>query len=99
MNQDDTDEIAAVRAETKHALRRGGYFWGVMIVTVVLSAGSSMAVTRVLTDRSERKLCDVVILSDDNYRANPPQSVVLKKQAENFVKLRRDLGCRPFHKE
>lgn len=99
MNQKDTDEIAAVRTETQRALRRGAYFWAIMILTVVLSAGSSILATRILTDRSARKLCAVVILTDDNYRRNPPQSVVLKQQAANFAKLRKELGCAPFQGE
>lgn len=45
--------------------------------------------------QSERKLCDIVVLSDDAYRQTPPVTELGRKQAANFAKLRRDLGCPP----
>lgn len=80
------------------AVRRNAYFWVVMVLTVVFSAGASIFVTVTLTQRSERKLCDVVIATDDNYHRTPPSSPAGKTQAANFVKLRQQLGCPPYKK-
>ena len=91
-----TGEIQKIREESRAANRRGAYFWAVGIVTVVMAAGSSLGVSALLTQRSERKLCAVVITSDDTYRETPPTTPVGKKQAANFARLRDQLGCPPY---
>lgn len=96
VDKETTGEIQKVRAETAAVIRRGAYFWGVMILTAVLSAGSSVLASVVLTNRSERKLCAVVITSDDAYHRTPPSTPIGRDQAANFTRLRRELGCPPF---
>lgn len=96
MDKATTDEIEKVREEARGALAGAAYRLGIGVATVILAAGSSLLGTVVLTHRSERKLCDIVILSDDTYHQNPPTSDLGRKQAENFSKLRTDLGCKPY---
>ena len=85
------------REELPHATtQRHAYFWLVMTATMVMSAGASIFVTVVLTDRSERKLCAVVIAADDSYHVHPPATPTGRSQASNFAALRRSLGCPPY---
>lgn len=99
MNLEDSGEIQKMREEARLALQRSAYFWFVMVATVVLAAGSSILISVVLTQRSERKLCAVVITSDDQWKQAPPIGEAGKKQAENMSNLRRDLGCPPYKEQ
>lgn len=89
-------EIEKVREESRTALRRGAYWWLVMVLTAVTSAGASIAVTYVSIQRSERKLCAVVTTTDDAYHRVPPLTEPGRQQAANFNRLRHDLGCPPY---
>jgi hypothetical protein len=75
------------------SLRRNAYLLAVMLVTVLFAAASSILVSVILTNRSERKLCAVVITSDNTYRETPPTTPTGRVQADNFSRLRRELGC------
>lgn len=96
VDKETTGEIQKVRTETAAIVRRGAYFWLVMVATVIMAAGSSILASVVLTARSERKLCAVVITSDDAYHRTPPSTPIGRDQAANFTRLRRELGCPPF---
>lgn len=92
-NLEQTGEIEKVRHEQRAGVKRSAYFYLVMIMTVILAAGSSMFVTVKLTERSERKLCDVVIGSMEEYRRVPPTTEAGKNQAANWLRLSVKLGC------
>ena len=100
MDETTTNEIEKVREEARTRTRHGAYVYLIMIVTVLLAASATLITERILTERaiheSERKLCAIVILSDDAYRQNPPPSETGKALARNFSTLRRDLGCEPY---
>lgn len=91
-----TGEIEKVQEETRQALRRGAYFWLVMVGTVVMAAGSSILASVILTTRSERKFCAVVISVDDGYRRTPPVTDPGRTQAQIYSRLRSELGCPPY---
>lgn len=88
-----TGPTEQVRLDIRKSLRRDAYFYAVMVLTVVLAAGSSILVTVVLTHRSERKLCAVVINADEGYQRVPPQTRPGQEQARNIHALRERLGC------
>jgi len=100
MDEATTTEIEKVREEARTRIKRGAYVYLIMIATVMLAAGATLITMRILTERairdSERKLCAIVILSDDAYRQNPPTSETGKALAKNFSVLRKDLGCKPY---
>jgi hypothetical protein len=96
VDEETTGEIQKVREETQAYLRRGAYFWIIMVLTSVGSAGIAICVSTVNTHRSERKLCSVVVTSDDNYHRNRPVTPIGRDQAANFSRLRRELGCPPY---
>lgn len=93
---EDSGELQAVREEVRRSRVRGGYFYGVLILTVILAFGASTIITVKLIERSERKLCAVVIQADDGYRRVPPPSPAGKVQAANMAHLRAELGCPPY---
>lgn len=93
MDAHDTEELEIIRTEVGTSLRRNAYFYLVMIATVLLAAGSSILVTVKLTERSERKLCAVVINADEGYRHAPPSQPAGIEQAKNIHALRGKLGC------
>jgi hypothetical protein len=95
------DDRTAKEVEVGRIRRqRGAYFWIIMVAYMVLAPAGAILVSRQIsvqgTQRSEQKLCTVVITTDDAWRKNPPASPSGKEQAENFHKLRRDLGCAPY---
>lgn len=98
LGSDDSGEIQKVREETRQALRRGAYFYVVMVATVLMAAGVSLVAARQATKSSERKLCAVVITTDDAYHRMPVDrlSQAGKEQAANFSRLRQELGCAPY---
>lgn len=96
MDKITTEEIEKVRDEARGVLAKSAYVYLIGIVTVILAAGSSLLGTVLLTQRSEHKLCAIVILSDDAYHRTPPTSDLGKEQARNFSDLRRSLGCKPY---
>lgn len=90
---DPSGEIQKIRAEVRQDRRRGAYFWLVMVLTSASAGGGAIGFSAYNTRQSERKLCSVVILSDDYFRRVPPTVQIQKDQAANFRNLRRDLGC------
>ena len=93
------EENGQLRQDVERKVRRGGYFWLIMVLTSVLAGGGGFGLSAWNTRQSEKKLCRLVTLTDDNFRANPPSSIVLKRQAEAFRQLRRDYGCPPFEED
>ena len=79
----------------REGLRRGAYFYLVLIATVLMAFGVSTIVTVRLIERSERKLCAVVISADEGFRQSPPPTAAGRVQAEQYSRLRRELGCPP----
>lgn len=97
MNHNDpSGEIEKVREETRAFLRRGAYFYIVMVLTVILAAGSSILVTQILTSRSERKFCDAIMSVDDGWHRSPPTTDPGREQAKIYSDLRGRLGCPPY---
>lgn len=93
----DTGEIMALREEVSQGRKRSAYFYFVLVLTVVFGAGTSALVSVKLNQRSERKLCAVVISADDQFREKPPPAgTATAAQAANFSELRMRLGCPPF---
>jgi hypothetical protein len=92
----DPEIKALVHREIRPVLKRGAYFWLIMVLTAGLSGAGSIYVSAQNTKRTERKLCAVVVTTDDAYRRNPPQTRVGREQATNFTRLRNELGCPPY---
>lgn len=105
MDKATTDEIAAVREESRVRQSRGAYFWLVMVAYMVAAPAVAILVSRQIsidaaqrtTRSSEMKLCAVVILSDDYYRELAPASTnpTVKAQAEAMSDLRAQFHCPP----
>lgn len=93
---EDSGELEAVREEVRRSRVRGGYFYLILIATVLLAFATSTIVTVKLIERSERKLCAVVIEADDAYHEAPPVTKAGKVQAANYSRLRSELGCPPY---
>ena len=93
--EDRTREIEKVRGEILTSRKRDAYFVLVMVLTVLAAAGSSILVSVVLTQRSERKFCAIVINIDDGYRRVPPSTDAGRQQAMIYSQLRAELGCDP----
>ncbi len=102
-----TDEIQAVRVEGQRQYRKDGYWWLVMVATVVMSAGGSIAFSTINTNESERKFCAIVATSIlqaqqriDTYAAAPPTTDAGRAQEaqavtslDEFTRLQRELDC------
>jgi hypothetical protein len=103
MDDATTDEFARVRSEQRARSARGSYFWMVMVaymiacpaVAIMVSRQISIDAATTATRQTELKLCAIIVTADDSYRAVPPISVTLKKQAANMARLRRDYHCPP----
>jgi hypothetical protein len=103
MDKATTDEIAAVREESRVRQSRGSYFWIIMVAYMVAAPALAILVSRQIsidtaqrtTRSSEMKLCAVVVLSDDFYRRIPPASPTLKAQAAAMADLRIKFHCPP----
>lgn len=93
---DQTAEIQKVRSEVIASRRRDAYLVLVMVLTVLAAAGSSILVSVILTQRSERKFCAIVINIDDGYRRVPPSTDAGRQQSEIYSRLRSELGCEPY---
>ena len=105
MDPETSGEIKGLREAVARAQRRANitaYFWLVLIVTAVGGPAVAVLVSRHLAIEneraSERKLCAVVITSDEGDRANPPGTAARRTQASNIARLRVALGC-PAHQE
>ena len=85
-------EVQRQRAEVAEA-RPGWYWWLIMIATVLTASGASLLVSVKNTERSERKLCAIVTLMDDTYRATPPKTATGISMAASTADLKRQLGC------
>jgi hypothetical protein len=96
MNAHDTAEIRQLREQVQNARKRSAYFYFVLIATIVCGIAASAIITVKLIERSERKLCAVVIEADDGYRRQPPGTDAGRVQAANYARLRGELGCPPF---
>lgn len=92
-------ELHAAREEATRVRQLGGYFWLVMVMTAVIGPALAIWVSVENTHRSERKLCTVVMSTDDAWIINPPTSPAGITQAQNFHQLRRALGCPPYKGE
>lgn len=103
-----SEEIKSVVEERANAAieqgrirrQRGAYFWIIVITYMIAAPALAILVSRQIsidgTHKSEQKLCTVVITTDDAWIKEPPTAPAGKEQAENFHKLRRDLGCAPY---
>jgi hypothetical protein len=101
MDKATTDEIAAVREESRTRQSRGAYFWLIMVAYMVAAPAIAILVSvnaaQRATRSSEMKLCAVVILSDDYYRKLAPASTnqTVKDQARAMADLRVKFHCPP----
>jgi hypothetical protein len=103
MDEATTGEISKVRDEYRAGRRKGAYFWIIAAAWGIIAPALAILVSRQISidaardaaRQSELKLCAIVVTADDGYRANPPVSTTLKKQAENMAALRRDYHCPP----
>lgn len=107
MSPEDTGELHKIREETKRDRKRDGYFWLIMIVTVLGSCGLAMAFSAHNTRQSERKFCALMAASVvqaesrlAGYVQAPPTTEagrVQQAQAVDSVRLlinlQHDLGC------
>ncbi|MDT4991408.1 MAG: hypothetical protein QOH97_1300 [Actinoplanes sp.] len=82
------------RAEVAESqTRRGWYWWLVMVVTAVVGPGLAIGVSAANQRRSEQALCEVVVLSDDAYRAHPPATPTGQQIAAAMARLREKYHC------
>lgn len=96
ISQEISDKVNGQIETERLKRKRGTWFWVVMVAYMIVGPAAAIAVSSNNTRQSERKLCTIVVSVDEGYRRNPPTSPPGKQQAENFHKLRRDLGCPPY---
>lgn len=96
ISQEITDKVEGRIEVARELRRRGAYFWLIMVSYMIAGPAVAIWISSEGTHRSERKLCTIVINTDDYYHLNPPTLPAGKAQAANFSKLRRDLGCPPY---
>ena len=96
ISQEITGKVSAQARSERERRKHGAYFWVVMVAYMVAGPAFAIWISSEGTQRSERKLCTIVVSADNAYRMNPPATDVGRRQAENFSKLRRDLGCPPY---
>lgn len=80
------------RAEVAEA-RPGWYWWLIMILTVAAFSAGSLLFSAWAQRRSEQALCEVIVLSDDAYRANPNPSLTVQQLAAAMGRLRAKYHC------
>jgi hypothetical protein len=89
----------AIRNQHEERRRLGYALLAAVVLALASGLGSVLAsrmyARQAVTD-SERKLCSIVILSDDTYRQTPPTTPSGKAIAKNFRDLRAALGCSPY---
>jgi hypothetical protein len=103
MDEATSGEFEGIRATYRRDRRKGAYFWIVFVAWAIAAPGMAILVSRQIsidaarqaTMESERKLCAIVVTADDAYRAAPPASETIKKQAANMAELRRQYHCPP----
>lgn len=95
INRHAAEVLSGLKAERRHL----GYVLLASLVLTLAAGGGSVLASRELAERSihesEQKLCGMVILSDDTYRANPPTTATGREVAENFRYLRQAYRCSP----
>jgi hypothetical protein len=65
-----------------------------VVVTVILVSAMGVVYTRTQIDKSEKKLCRLIILSDEMYKEpGVPMTPTRQKLAAANHQLRTDLGC------
>jgi hypothetical protein len=90
--QRERADTAEVRAKVAEA-RPGWYWWLIMVVTAVVGPGLAIWVSAANQHRSEQALCEVVVLSDDAYRAHPPATPTGQQIAAAMARLREKYHC------
>jgi hypothetical protein len=86
------EETQRHRAEVAEA-RPGWYWWLIMAVTAVLGPAVAIVISSVNQRHSEEALCEVVVLSDDAYRAHPPTTPTGQQIAAAMNRLRQKYHC------
>jgi hypothetical protein len=86
------EEAQRHRAEIAEA-RPGWYWWVIMIVTVAFFSSGSILISAMNQRHSEQALCEVIVLSDDIYRAHPPITITGRQVAAAMARLRQKYHC------
>jgi hypothetical protein len=104
MNDDRMSLVEKELNELRRRARELRYACLAIFVSSFLLAGAALWTSIVYADRQEKKLCEVVVLSDDAYHqprpaGAPPITPTGRKIADGMHRLRSEIGCKPSTKE
>lgn len=67
----------------------------VALACAIVMGVASLQYTNYVDRKNKHQWCAIVETMDDAYTATPPQSVVGKRLAEEFARMRSEFNCKP----